>query len=153
MKIREADKIDAQALTELTFRSKAYWNYSAEQLAAWTDDLTITSEYISKQNVFILTEDEKIYGYYSWFNMNETDVELDNMFIDPICIGKGFGKLLMQDFLKRVKMDGKKKITLYSEPNTEGFYQSAAGGGFKTVGQHQSTIKERFLPIMELFLT
>jgi GNAT superfamily N-acetyltransferase len=153
MEISEANTNNAEALTELTFRSKAYWNYTREQLAAWKDDLTITAEYINENQVFVLTNANQLYGYYSWINTNETEVELDNMFIDPTYIGKGFGKLLMQDFLTRMKLDGKKKITLYSEPKTEGFYQSTAGGQFKTIGQFQSTIKDRYLPIMELCLT
>ncbi|AYN02731.1 GNAT family N-acetyltransferase [Chryseobacterium sp. 3008163] len=40
-----------------------------------------------------------------------------------------------------------KKITLDAEPNAKNFYKTF---GFQTVGQLESSIKDRYLPIMEL---
>ncbi len=39
------------------------------------------------------------------------------------------------------------KITLDAEPNAENFYRIF---GFETIGQLESSIKDRYLPIMEL---
>jgi predicted N-acetyltransferase YhbS len=69
------------------------------------------------------------------------------MFVLPDFIGKGFGQVLMNDFLTRLRNTGFKKIILDSEPNAEKFY---AKFGFITTGQMESSIKDRYLPRMEL---
>ena len=53
----------------------------------------------------------------------------------------------MNHFFKIVKNQGFEYIYLYSDPNAERFYQNL---GFKIIGQLESSIKNRFLPIMEL---
>ena len=55
----------------------------------------------------------------------------------------------MDDFLKRVKIIGFEKVILDSEPKAVAFYEKL---GFKTIGQLPTSIKDRFLPIMELTL-
>jgi len=148
MTIEKAQKKDAQILTDLTIRSKSYWEYSAEQIESWKDDLTITSAYINKYEVYKLTINKNIIiGYYSYMFLNHAIIKLDNLFIDPRYMGKGFGTLLMDEFLKRIKTLLLEKVTLDADPNAEKFYHKF---GFKTVGKLKSTIENRFLPIMEL---
>ncbi|HKO76105.1 MAG TPA: GNAT family N-acetyltransferase, partial [Flavobacterium sp.] len=77
------------------------------------------------------------------------NVLLDNLFILPEYIGKGFGKYLMNDFLNRMKEEKFNKITLDSEPNAESFYLKF---GFKKIGEFETSIKNRFMPIMEINL-
>ena len=55
----------------------------------------------------------------------------------------------MNDFLKRMQDEKCKKVTLDSEPNAEIFYQKL---GFKKVGEFETSIKNRFMPIMEMKL-
>lgn len=73
---------------------------------------------------------------------------MDNFFIHPNYIGKGYGKVMMEDFMARVK--GKaNKITLDADPNAALFYRKL---GFKVVGKLATSIPGRFLPVMELNL-
>ncbi len=138
---------DDEILTEITKKSKAYWGYSDEQMESWSDLLTITKNYIETNNVYKLLVDNLPIGYYSYIYLSEKEVKLDNLFVLPDYIGSGFGKLLMNDFLNRVKNSDIKKITLDSEPNAEKFYEYF---GFIKVGQIETAIKDRYLPIMEL---
>lgn len=148
MTIEKAQKKEAQILTDLTMRSKSYWEYSTEQIESWKDALTITKAYINKYEVYKLTNDENIIiGYYSYMFLNDAEIKIDNLFIDPRYLGKGFGSLLMDDFLKRIKTLPFEIVTLDADPNAEQFYHKF---GFKTVGKLKSTIENRFLPIMEL---
>jgi N-acetylglutamate synthase-like GNAT family acetyltransferase len=147
MKIEKAKNIDNIELSELTARSKAQWNYSSEQIEKWKDDLTISAEYIDKYEVYKLKEDDKLIGYYSFQSVDYKKVKLDNIFINPEFIGRGYGKILMNHFFKKVKSKGFENIYLDSDPNAEKFYQNL---GFKVIGQLESSIKNRFLPIMEL---
>jgi len=79
--------------------------------------------------------------------LNENVVKLDNLFVLPNYIGNGLGQVLMNDFIDRIKSTETKKIVLDSEPNAKKFYEKF---GFTKVGQIETSIKDRYLPIMEL---
>ena len=132
-------------LTEITKKAKAYWGYSIEQLLLWENNLTISKTYIEENQTFKLVLNDNIIGYYSYI-FNDRTIKLDNLFILPQCIGKGYGKYLMYDFFERIKIGNFDKITLNSEPNAENFYKKI---GFIKVGEFETSIKNRFMPIME----
>jgi len=147
MIIVKASVNDAVILTEITKKSKSFWGYSAEQILIWSDLLTITKEYITDNYVFKLKNDDETIGYYSYSYDLENSIKLDNLFVLPEYIGNGFGKLLMNDFLNRIKDSQMQAVLLDSEPNAEKFYSKF---GFNKIGELETSIKNRFLPIMEL---
>ncbi|MBK8442169.1 MAG: GNAT family N-acetyltransferase [Sphingobacteriales bacterium] len=98
MDILKAEPADNELLTTITKMSKAYWGFSEEVLKKWEHLLTITKDYIEKNKVFKLVQNDQIIGYYSYFFIDEKTIKLDNIFILPEFIGKGFGKILMNDF-------------------------------------------------------
>jgi ribosomal protein S18 acetylase RimI-like enzyme len=149
MKIEKANIEDNEILTEVTKKSKAYWGYSEEQILKWNNRLTISKDYINNHYVFKLSNENTIIGYYSYINKEKNTVKLDNLFILPEYIGKGYGKHLINDFLSRMKKNKCEKIILDSEPNAEKFYQKI---GFRKIGQFETSIKNRFMPIMEMNL-
>ena len=134
-------------MTAITKKSKAYWGFSEDILKEWEHVLTVTKDYIEKSEVYKLVQNEQILGYYSYFLDDEKTIRLDNIFILPEFIGKGFGTILMNDFLEKARQASIEKITLDAEPKAEDFYKIF---GFETVGQLESSIKDRYLPIMEL---
>jgi len=147
MTIKKANSNDYKILTEITKKSKAYWGYSNEQIEIWSEFLTVTKEYIETKSVYNLIIEDQIIGYYSFFHESENTIKLDNLFVLPDFIGKGFGKILMNDFLDQIKNSDAQKVILNSEPNAEDFYIKF---GFVKVGQVETSIKNRYLPIMEL---
>lgn len=149
MTILKASPSDHEILTEITKKSKAYWGYSNEQIENWSQFLTVSKEYIETNSVYNLVIDHQIIGYYSFFHESENTIKLDNLFVLPDFIGKGFGKVLMNDFLIRLQDIQAEKVVLNSEPNAEEFYSKF---GFVKVGQIETSIKDRYLPIMELLI-
>lgn len=150
MKIERATIDDDIILTGITKKSKAYWGYSDEQIEKWNQFLTISKEYIVSKNVFKLTNEKETVGYYSYYNIDENTIKLDNLFLLPDYIGKGLGKLLINNLLIQIKLDNSiNKVTLHSEPNAEIFYQKL---GFSKVGEFETSIKNRYMPIMEMAL-
>lgn len=147
MRITKAKNTACKSLTDLTIQSKAYWNYSAEQIHEWLDDLTISAQYIDTHEVYQLTKSKVLIGYYSFFLSNEKEAVLDNLFVAPKYIGKGYGKILMEHFIETVRNLNVEIVSLYADPNSEIFYTKV---GFKVIGQLETSIKNRFLPIMEL---
>lgn len=147
MEIEKAIVEDAKELTELTIISKSYWGYSKRQIEDWINDLTITEDYIFEKEVYKLINENKIIGYYSFFKSNYSDLKLDNLFVAPISIGKGIGKNLMIDFFKRILMIDFERVILHADPNAEKFYSQL---GFNVIGKLETSIENRYLPIMEM---
>ena len=149
MEIVKAEIVDDVILTKITKTSKAYWGFSEDILKEWEHLLTISKEYIKKNKVYKLLQNKQVIGYYSYLLIDEGTIKLDNLFVLPEFIGNGFGKSLMNDFLEKTRQLEITKITLDSEPNVEIFYKNF---GFETVGQLESSIKGRYLPVMELLV-
>jgi GNAT superfamily N-acetyltransferase len=151
MIIEKAQRNDDKILTEITKKSKAFWGYSDEQIEIWSEFLTVSTTYIETNSVYKLVVEDKIVGYYSFLYQDKQTIKLDNLFVLPEFIRKGFGRILMNDFLTNVKKITEiNKIILNSEPNAEMFYAKL---GFVKVGQIETSIEGRYLPIMELNLT
>ena len=149
LKIIKANPDDDKILTEITKKSKAHWGYSDEQMEKWSQDLMISKDYIKKSEVYKLSLNDKIIAYYSYFNVNENTVKLDNLFVVPEEMGIGYGKMLMNDCINKTKKEKTAKIILEADPNAEKFYE---GFGFLKISQIETSIKNRFLPVMELKL-
>ncbi|SMP26944.1 Acetyltransferase (GNAT) domain-containing protein [Flavobacterium hercynium] len=115
----------------------------------WSEVLMVSKQYIVTKSVYKLVVENEIVGYYSFFHESENTIELDNLFVWPDCIGKGFGQILMNDFLFRLKNTDVKKVVLDAEPKAEKFYEKF---GFVKIGEIETSIKDRFLPKMELLL-
>ncbi|MEX0273911.1 MAG: GNAT family N-acetyltransferase [Flavobacteriaceae bacterium] len=147
MKIERAHKVDATELTELTIRSKDYWNYGEKQIEEWREELTITPKYVEENHVYKGTKKGMLMGFYAYNPENSKNVKLNFLFVAPEFIGHGCGKILMTDFLRRIEKKGYEKVVLDADPNAEKFYERM---GFKAIGKLKSSIEGRFLPIMEL---
>lgn len=150
VEIKKAQLLDHKLLTQITFEGKAYWGYSQEQIQKWAEDLTISSRYIEDNEVYNLFLNDEIIGYYSYLKISEKEIKLDNLFLFPKYIGKGYGKLMMSHFLEKATIKKLNRIILEAEPKAQGFYKKF---GFVTYDQHEPSIKGRFLPLMSLDLT
>ncbi|MEY9972139.1 N-acetylglutamate synthase-like GNAT family acetyltransferase [Lysinibacillus sp. RC46] len=145
MLIRTAKIQDCYLLSNLAYKSKAYWGYTEDFLQQCKDDLTVTKEYIEKNPVYVMESDNKIVAFYS-FTINE--LKLDALFIDPDYIGKGLGRMIWDHLLNKAKELGISEFTLDSEPNAEGFYLKM---GAKNIGSTPSTVfPDRQLPLMKV---
>ena len=133
-------------LTEISFVSKKYWNYSDEWMEIWKDDLTITENFITNNYVYHLENDaNEIVGFYAFVKFDNY-IELDSLFVSPEYIGTGFSNLLMTDFLSKVREIDFNYKKLKAEPFAEIFYKKY---GFETFElQLSSKIENRYLPIM-----
>ena len=140
-----AKESDCEALTSLTFSSKAYWGFTAEQIKAWKQDLTITSNYLTTHTTYKLeSRANVIEGYYSYIKQ-EDFLLVDNLFIAPESIGKGLGRILMNHFFEQMTAEKIDKTKLYSEIKAEEFYLKI---GFETHGYFWSSLSDRKLPLM-----
>lgn len=146
MKIERALPEDHILLTVITKKSKAFWGYDEQQMEKWDDLLTITPDYILKNETYKLVLENEIVGYYSLLKVDSQTLKIDNLFISPVFIGKGLGKKLMADIFERAKLNSYSSIILDSDPNAEDFYSHF---GFIKIDHIKTSVKNRFLPVMK----
>ncbi len=142
---RRARASEAAALSELAFRSKAYWGYETDFLEACRPELTLTPEFIGRAEVHLLELHGRPLGFYSLVRWN-SDIELGHFFVDAQHIGNGVGRALWQHAVGRARALGFERLLVQSDPNAEGFYLRL---GAERIGEVPSRIQAgRSLPLL-----
>lgn len=150
IQIRRAKPDEAGQLTEIAHAAKRHWGYPENWIQHWKDDLTITPEFISKQEVYVALAEEEIVGCCALV-YDDSPAELEHMWIKPAYIGTGVGRALFLYLTERAVQLGLPALEISSDPNAEGFYQRM---GAKRTGEVRSEIegKPRVLPRMTVEL-
>jgi GNAT superfamily N-acetyltransferase len=149
---REATADDAALLSSLAIRSKAYWGYSTEFMAACVEELTVSSAHIERGDVHYMLAviDEEIVGFYELEGLSGDEIELGALFVDPDHIGTGVGKALIESAKNHAINLGARKLNIQGDPNAERFYRSA--GGEPTGSKESESIPGRYLPTFQIVL-
>ena len=152
MSIREASTEDAAALTLIAHDAKRYWGYPENWIKHWKDDLTITPEFISANEVYVAgaAGPGEIDGFYAIVMRGET-AELEHMWVKPECIGSGIGKELLMHAMETAAFLNAAALEISSDPNAEGFYKRM---GARRIGEISSEVEgqPRTLPRLSIDL-
>ena len=151
-KIRRASGSDAEPLSTLAFRSKAYWGYSIEFMAACKDELTYSADQIesSRFRFYVCELDGETVGFYALELENEFIAEIEAIFVRPKNIGTGIGRELMAHCKITAKSLGMQALVIQGDPNAEEFYLSA--GGVRAGYRESASIPGRQLPLFRINL-
>ena len=150
---RPARVVEAQLLSELALRSKGHWGYSPEFLEACRAELSYGEEQLLSERMrfFVLDSARRIVGFYALARESATEFELEALFVEPACIGRGFGRLLIEHAKSVASSMGGTKLVIQGDPNAERFY--VAAGGVLTGTRESGSIPGRFLPTFCVDLT
>jgi N-acetylglutamate synthase-like GNAT family acetyltransferase len=144
--IVDANISDAKSLTTIALQSKAFWGYSEDLIQSWTDELSVSEQMISIMFVFKFLKDDKIVGFYILNKPKEKSIALEFLFVLPKYIGQGIGNQLINHAFAKTKEMNCKQMRLLADPNAVPFYESK---GFSIIDKIQSSIFNRFLPLMQ----
>jgi GNAT superfamily N-acetyltransferase len=120
--IRPAAETEASVLTKVALDAKRYWGYPEHWIKHWESDLTISSDFILDNHVYVAEEDGQIQGFYALIVSGDR-AELDHMWVAPACIGTGIGKALFLDAMERAASLKVLAVEISADPNAAGFYR------------------------------
>ena len=146
--IRPARPENANVLTALCKRSKAYWGYDADSMAMSEVSLTITPELITNGLARVAQDSAgRIVGMASLDPIGQGTVDLMHMFVDPDAVGVGVGRALFEAITTLARQEGANKLSILSDPNAVNFYRHM---GARHIGDAPSdAIPGRRLPLLE----
>lgn len=155
--IEQALETDYEALTDIAFSAKRYWNYPESYYELWCGELTITAAYISENIVFKAMHENKAVGFYSIVD-NPADAYygdvfvkkgfwLEHIFIKPEYHRQGIGQLLIKHVKKICQAMGVETLSIFVDPFARGFYDKI---GAHFAYESKSSIPNRFIPVYEL---
>ncbi|WP_251057031.1 GNAT family N-acetyltransferase [Streptomyces sp. ISL-94] len=131
VKVRAARAAEAEALTGLVMRSKAHWGYGPDFLAACAGELRITPADVTARRIVVAEDGRgRVLGLAS-LEGTPPRASLGLLFVEPAAIGRGVGRLLYRDALRRAVELGVRVLTIDADPHAAGFYRAmgAVAGG------------------------
>jgi GNAT superfamily N-acetyltransferase len=142
--IRRSLPEEAPVLTQIAHDAKRHWGYPEHWIEHWRDDLTLSADFITNNQVYVAESDGKIFGFYALV-AGGRQAELEHMWVGPEHIGTGVGKELFIHAMQMAAADNISAIDISADPNAEGFYQRM---GAQRIGEALSEIdgKTRRLP-------
>ncbi len=145
--IRPACAEEAQALSDLSHRSKAHWGYDEGFMALSRDALTVRDAWIEAGMVLVAEHDAALAGVAA-IAPDGDGHEVAVFFVDPAMMGKGIGADLFQAMVGLAAESGIAKLGILSDPNAAGFYEKM---GARPIGMEPSdAIPGRELPYLEM---
>ncbi len=143
VRIRRAELSEADALTDLAMRSKAYWGYDDQFMAECREELTVQPDAIEAGEVWVVEDEGRLLGVLE-LTPEDDAVDVRLIFVEPSAVGTGIGRVLWDHAEARALALGARTLTVDADPNALGFYQRM---GMRVVGRSPSgSIPGRTLP-------
>jgi N-acetylglutamate synthase-like GNAT family acetyltransferase len=121
--VRPAAPEDYERVRELTFESKAYWGYDRDFVRRWADGLGFEEG----QERWVAELDGEIVAWAALAPPSDGVAVLDDLWVDPTAIGRGYGGRLFRHVADRARELGADRLEWGAEPNAVGFYEKVGG--------------------------
>lgn len=148
MIIRPALAAEARTLSEIALKAKKHWGYPDHWIQHWRDDLTISSDFVGSNPVYVAEHEGALVGFYALV-IGQGKAVLEHLWVTPEHIGSGVGKQLFLHAMQGAAGQNVSAIEISSDPHAEGFYQKM---GAYRMGETVSEIdgQPRILPLLEV---
>ena len=147
LSFRKALPAEAQALTELAFRSKRAWGYDEHFMELVTPDMVVRPENLTSEHGIIAEENGVAVGY-AIVKADGKHAFLRDLFVEPERLRRGIGTALFWEAVHYAQTLGAQELTLGGDPNAIGFYERL---GMRKIGEERSIVGgRRMLPVMAL---
>lgn len=153
LRIRRARPEEAESLTALIMRSKAHWGYPAAALEAWRAGHVLDSNTVERQAVYCVVDADSgaVAGVSHFYSINDEEVYLDRLFVEPAWMGRGVGARLWRHAVEQAATQGARALVLGADPNARPFYERM---GAVVVSWSESSLEPgRRAPTMRYIVT
>ncbi len=146
--LRRMTPDDLALVSQLGITSKQSWGYDADQMRVFADQLTLSrGAFAELLEAEVACLEGQIVGYYTLRQHEDGKTELEHLFIAPKWFHQGIGSALFARALQQAARRGMARLTIIADPHSAGFYERF---GAKKIGDHQSRIPTRVIPIYEI---
>jgi GNAT superfamily N-acetyltransferase len=143
--LRPARPEEAETLTALALRSKAYWGYDEAFMAACRDELTLRADEVVALRTVVAEDAGEVIGFVT-LEGEPPQGDIGMLFVSPDAMRRGAGRLLYGHALATAARLGFTRLMIDADPNAESFYRAM---GAVTVGRTLSgSVPGRTLPLM-----
>lgn len=146
MQFRKALIDEADALSALAFRSEAFWGYDSSFMAKFEEIYRLTPETISMNTSEVMLYENRVVGFYLYVIGPEA-VELEYFYVEPGCIGQGFGRALWKRLIQNMKAHQIDHFSFVTSPQAVGFYEKM--GAFVVGEMVSQLVTGRMVPKLE----
>jgi ribosomal protein S18 acetylase RimI-like enzyme len=147
--IRPARPAEAEELTRLARDAKASWGYPAAWLDAWSGELTITGDYVVRNQVFVADAGDGLAGMAALERVQGAAV-LEHVWVAARHQGQGIGQALVRHALALARSAGDRVVLVTSDPQAVRFYERLGGRVTGRVPAPMPGEPDRALPVLEL---
>ena len=149
--IRRAHPGEAEQLTDIAHAAKRHWGYPENWIEKWSEDLTITPDFITNHEVFVAVVNDVIAGCCALVITGNL-AEIEHMWIKPEQMGSGVGRALFEHARDRARELHLPVLELSADPNAEGFYERMGAKRIGDVPAGMNGATARVLPRMRINL-
>jgi len=148
LEIRISTSNQAESLTQIAFTAKRHWGYPERWIQFWSPILTITPEFIERNETYVAFLDDVPVGFCA-ISTEDKKASVEHLWVLPEYIGKGIGVDLFKYMLSKCRGMRVKVLEIESDPNAQGFYENM---GANRVGEVVGEVdgKQRVLPLLEI---
>lgn len=148
--VRAARVDEAELLSALALRSKAYWGYDEAFMASCRAELTVHPGMVEARPTLVAETPDGIVVGYAALDGRPPHGELAALFVDPSAIGSGVGRLLYEHATATARSLGFRRLSIDADPNAEPFYR--AMGAVRVGVTPSGSVPGRALPLMTVAL-
>jgi GNAT superfamily N-acetyltransferase len=122
MIVRAARPDEAARLSEIAHAAKRHWGYPDAWMRHWRDALTLTPARMGAWQVRVAEDaDQAVAGFYA-VSVDGDAAALEHLWIDPPGMGRGIGRVLLEDAMRIAAAARARALVIDSDPHAEGFY-------------------------------
>jgi hypothetical protein len=149
--IRRARADEAELLSELAYRSMTHWDSTPEFADAYRLALTLTTESITTNLVYLVEDEGRIAGFYALQGLEDGNCSLTHLYVEPTGVSKGAPLRLWNHAVRTARQQGYTVLLIKGDQYSERFYTAL---GAQRVGETPSKVHEgQMLPIFEFDLS
>jgi GNAT superfamily N-acetyltransferase len=127
--IRPATDHERRALEALQRRASLHSGRWAEQLRAHPDAIELPPEQIERGLVRVAEQEGAIVGFATLLPPLDGVCELDAIFVEPVLMGTGIGRSLIDDVMAIARRAGAIAVEVVANPDAWAFYERVGFSG------------------------